>query len=244
MSHALSLCLVYVSLENSDFSFKVYFIIILFLETFLKYHQISRCPASVFPPYPVHIDSTVSCNCCCSVAQLCLTLRSHGLQHGRFPCLSLSPGDYSNSRPFESVMASNYLILCHPLLLLPSIFSSIRVFSSESALRIKWPKYWRFSFSISPLNEYSGLISLKIDWFDLLAVQGTFKSLLQHHSLKASIFWYSASFWYNTHIHTWLLRLLFLKNSPRWLGNPIGTKFSPCEIPSPNLETPGTHFNQ
>ena len=85
----------------------------------------------------------------------------------------------------ESVMPSNHLILCHPILLLPSIFPSIRVFSSESALRIRWPKYWSFSFSISPSSEYSGLIPFRIDWFDLLAVRGTFKSLLQHHSLKA-----------------------------------------------------------
>ena len=94
----------------------------------------------------------------------------------------------------ESVMPSNHLILCHPLLLLPSIFPSIRVFSSESALRIRWPKYWSFSFNISPSNEYSGLISFTIDWFDLLAVQGTLKSLLQHHSSKTSILWCSAFF--------------------------------------------------
>ena len=87
----------------------------------------------------------------------------------------------------ESVMSSNYLILCHPLLLPPSIFSSIRVFSNESALGIRWPKYWSFSFSISPSNEYSGLISFRMDWLDLLAVQGTLKSLLQHHSFKASM---------------------------------------------------------
>ena len=87
----------------------------------------------------------------------------------------------------ESVMPSNHLILCHPLLLLHSIFPSIRVFYSESVLRIRWPKYWSFSFSISPSSEYSELTSLKADWFDLLTVQGTFKSLLQHHSSKASI---------------------------------------------------------
>ena len=87
----------------------------------------------------------------------------------------------------ESVMPSSHLILCHPFFLLPSIFPSIRVFSSELALCIKWQKYWSFSFSISPSNEYSGLVSFRIDWFDLLAVQGTLKSLLQHHSLKASI---------------------------------------------------------
>ena len=86
-----------------------------------------------------------------------------------------------------SVMPSNHLILCHPLLLPPSIFSNIRIFSNESALHIRWLKYWSFSFSISPSNEYSGLISLRMDWLDLLAVQGTLKSLLQHHSSKASI---------------------------------------------------------
>ena len=90
----------------------------------------------------------------------------------------------------ESVMPSNHLIFCHPLLLPPSIFPSIRVFSNESVLlHIRWPKYWSFSFSISPSNEYSGLISFRMDWLDLLAVQGTLKSLLQHHSSKASIFW-------------------------------------------------------
>ena len=87
----------------------------------------------------------------------------------------------------ESVMPSNHLILCRPLLFLPSIFSSIRVFSNESVLHIRWPKYWSFSFSISPSNEYSGLISFRMGWFDLLAVQGTLKSLLQHHNSKASI---------------------------------------------------------
>ena len=92
----------------------------------------------------------------------------------------------------ESVMPPNHLILCHPRLLLPSIFPSIRVFSSESALCIRWPKYWSFSFSVSPSNEYSGLnISVKMNWLDLLAVQGTLKSLLQHHSSKASILWHS-----------------------------------------------------
>ena len=94
----------------------------------------------------------------------------------------------------ESVMASNHLVLCRPLLLLPSIFSSIRVFSNESALHISWPKYWSLSFSISPSNEYSGLISFRMDWLDLLAVQGTLKSLLQHHSSKASILQHSVFF--------------------------------------------------
>ena len=94
----------------------------------------------------------------------------------------------------ESVMPSSHLILCRPLLLPPSIFPSIRVFSSESALRIRWPKDWSFSFSISPSNEHSGLISFRMDWLDLLAVQGTLKSLLQHHSSKASILQCSAFF--------------------------------------------------
>ena len=89
----------------------------------------------------------------------------------------------------ELVMPSNHLNLCHPLLLPPSIFPSIRVFSNESVLRIRWPKYWSFSFSVSPSYEYSGLISLRMDWLDLPAVQGTLKSLLQHHSSKASILW-------------------------------------------------------
>ena len=94
----------------------------------------------------------------------------------------------------ELVIPSNHLILCRALLLLPSIFPSIRVFSSEAVLRIRWPKYWSFSFNISPSNEHSGLISFRMDWLDLLAVQGTLKSLLQHHSSKASILWCSAFF--------------------------------------------------
>ena len=110
----------------------------------------------------------------------------------RFPYPSPSPRVCSNSS-IESVMPSNHLILCRPLLQ-PSIFPSIRVFSNESVLHIRWPKYWSFSFSISLSNDYSGLISYRIDWFDLLTVQGTLKSLLQHHDSKASILWHSASF--------------------------------------------------
>ena len=94
----------------------------------------------------------------------------------------------------KSVMPSNHLVLCCPLLFLSSIFPSVRVFSSESVLHIRWPKYWSFSLGISPSNEYSGLISFRIDWLDLLAVQGTLKSLLQHHSSKASLLWHSAFF--------------------------------------------------
>ena len=96
--------------------------------------------------------------------------------------------------PIESVMPPNHLILCHPLVLPPSVFPSIRVFLNESVLHIRWPKYWSFSFNISPYSEYSGLISFRMDWLDLLAVQGTLKSLLQHHSSKASILWHSAFF--------------------------------------------------
>ena len=102
--------------------------------------------------------------------------------------------EFTQKMSIELVMSSNHLILCHPLLLPSSIFPSIRVFSSESALHIKWPKYWSFSFSISPSNEYSRLISFRMDWLDLLAVQGTLKSLLHHHSSKASILRHSAFF--------------------------------------------------
>ena len=121
------------------------------------------------------------------------SLRPHELQHTGSPCphqLWSSPKHMS----IQSVMPSNLLILCHFLLLLPSIFSKIRVFSSESALRIRWPKYWSFSFNISPSNEHPGLISLRMVWLDLLAVQGTLKSFLQHHSSKASVLRCSAFF--------------------------------------------------
>ena len=121
------------------------------------------------------------------------SLQPHEPQHTRLPCPSLSPRVCSNSS-IESVMPSNHLIFCCPLLLLPSVFPSIRVFSNESALHVRWPKYWSFSFGIIPSNEYSGLIAFRVDWFDLLAVQETVKSLLQHHSSKASILWLSAFF--------------------------------------------------
>ena len=120
------------------------------------------------------------------------SLRSHGLQ-----CSSLSSTNswsLLNLMSIEAMMPSNHLILCHPLLLPPSIFPSIRVFSEESVLPIKGPKYWSFSFSISPSNEYSGLMSFRIDRLDLLAVHGTLKNLLQYHSPKASILWCSAVF--------------------------------------------------
>ena len=110
------------------------------------------------------------------------------------PCPSPTPGAYSNSCPIESMMPSNHLILCCPFLLWLSIFLSIRFFYTESVLQIRWPKDWSFSFSIGPSNEYSGLISFRMDWLDHLAVQGTLKSLLQHHSSKASILQCSAFF--------------------------------------------------
>ena len=122
------------------------------------------------------------------------SLQSHGLQHTRPPCPSPTPGVYSNSMSIEWVMPFNHLIFCCPLLLLPSIFPRIRGFSSESALHIRWPRYWSFSFNTSPSNGYSGLISFRMDWLDLFAVQGTLKSLLQHNSLKASIIQCSAFF--------------------------------------------------
>ena len=121
------------------------------------------------------------------------SLQPHGLKHTRLPCPSPSQS-LLKLKPIKSVMPSNHLILCHPLFLLPSVFPSIRVFSNESAPHIRCPKYWSFSFSISPFSEYSGLISFRINWFDLLVVQGTIKSLLQHHSSKASVLWCSAFF--------------------------------------------------
>ena len=129
-----------------------------------------------------------------SAAQSCPTLRNP-MTAARQASLSIT-NSQSSPKPtsIESVMPSNHLILCRPLLLLPSIFPSIRVFSKESALHIRWPKYWNFSFNISPSNEYPGLISFRKDWLDLLAVQGILKSLLQHHSSKASILWCAAFF--------------------------------------------------
>ena len=121
------------------------------------------------------------------------SLQPHGLQHTRLLCPSLLP-ELTQTMSIVSLMLFNHFILCRHLLLPPLIFPSIRVFWNESVLRIRWPNYWNFSFSISPSNEYSGLISFRMDWLDLLAVQGTLKSLLQHHSLKASIFQCSSFF--------------------------------------------------
>ena len=129
----------------------------------------------------------------------------HGLQHVRLPCPIQTPRAYSNSCPLSWWCPSYHLILCHPLLFLASSFPSIRVFSNEIVLHIRWPKNRSFSFSIHPSNEYSGLISFRMDWLDLLAVQGTLKSLFQHHSSKASILWHSAFFIVHSHMHMWLL---------------------------------------
>ena len=122
------------------------------------------------------------------------TLRPHEPQQARPPCPSPACRSLPKLMSIESVMPSNYCILCCPLLLLPSIFPSIRVFSNESALSNRWPKYWSFSFNISPSNEHLRLISFRMDWMDLLAVQGSPKSLLQHRSPKTSILWHSAFF--------------------------------------------------
>ena len=139
------------------------------------------------------------------VTQLCLTLYD--------PMNCSTPGlpvhhqllEFTQTHAFESVMPSNHLIHCRLLLLLPPIPPSIRVFSNESALPFRWPKHWSFSFSISPSNEHPGLVSFRMDWLDHLAVQGTLKSLLQHHSSKASIIRNSAFFTVHFHIHTRLL---------------------------------------
>ena len=131
---------------------------------------------------------------CCSVTQSCLTLCDPmDCSTAGFSVLHHFP-ELAQTHIHASMMPSNHRILCHPLFLLPSVFLSIRVFSNESAVCVRWPKYWSFSFSIRPSNEYSGLISFRIDWFDLLAVQGTLKSLLQHHSSKPSILQHSAFF--------------------------------------------------
>ena len=132
------------------------------------------------------------------------SLRPHESQHTRPPCPITNSRNSLRLTSIESVMPSSHLILCCPLLILSPIPPSNKVFSNESTLRMRWPKYWSFSFSISPSNEYSELISFRMDWLDLLEVQGTLKSLRQHHSSKASILWLSAqlSSQSNSHIHT------------------------------------------
>ena len=143
---------------------------------------------------PTFITSSVQFSC----SVMSDSLQPHGLQHARPPCSSPTPELMS----IESVMPSNHLILYHPLLRLPSIFPSIRVFSNEPVLHIKWPKDWSFSFSISPSSEYIGLICFRMYWLDLLVVQGTLKSLLQHHSSKSSICGAQLSLWLNSHMCT------------------------------------------
>ena len=143
---------------------------------------------------------------CCSLFSHSVvsdSLWPHGLQHARLTCPSLSPGVCENSCPnlcrwWHPTISSS--VFCHPLLLLLSIFPSIRVSSNESSLCIRWPKYWSFSFSISPSSEYSGLISFRIDCFDLLEVQGTFRNLLQRHSWNHQFFSAQPSLWSNSHI--------------------------------------------
>ena len=132
--------------------------------------------------------------CCCSVVQSCLTLATPWTAARQASLYFTISWSLLKFMPPESMMSSNHLILCCPLLLLLSVFPSIRDFSNESVLHIRWPNYWSFSFSISPSNEYLGLISFRIDWLDLLAVQGTLKSLLQYHSSKASILQHAAFF--------------------------------------------------
>ena len=160
---------------------------------------ITECQAGL----PV-LDSSTSSVQSSSVAQSCPTLCDpHGPQHARPPCPSPAPRPKPMS--IESVMPSNHLILCHPLLLPLSIFPSIRVFSNESVLHIRWPKYWSFSFNISPSNEHPGLISFRVDWLDLLAVQGLSRVFSNTTVQKHQFFSAQLSSQSNSHIHTWLL---------------------------------------
>ena len=157
----------------------------------------AKCLGSEFQGHPLPV-----CCYCCSVAKSCLTLcNPMDCSTPGFPVLHYLPWSLLKFMPIESVMLSNYLILYCPLVLLPSIFPRIRVFTNESALLIRWPKYWSFSFSISPSNEHSGLISFRMDWLDLLAVQGILKSLLQDHR-KHQFFSAQPSLGSNSHIHT------------------------------------------
>ena len=158
-----------------------------FTKTIIIYYNYFSC-------FPLEILKNLFWVQFSSVAQTCLTL-CHPMDCSIPASLSITnTRSLLSLMSIESMMPSSHLILCCPCLHLPSIFPSNRVFSNESVLHIKWPKYWSFSFSISHSNEYSGLISFKIDWFDLLAVQGILKSLLQHHSSKASTFWHSVFF--------------------------------------------------
>ena len=158
-------------------------------------------------------------NFCCRPYVMFHSLQPRGLQHTRLPCPALSSRVCSNSCPLSWWCHPTILSSILPLVLLPSIFPNIRVFSNESALLIRWPNYWNLSFSISPSNGYSGLISFRIDWFDLLAVQATFKSLLQHHSSKASILQHSPFFMVQLSHCTWLPEKPYL-----WLYGPLLAK--------------------
>ena len=148
------------------------------------------------------IEYFVSC-CCCSGIQLCLFATPRAAAHQTSLSFTISQS-LLKLMSIELMVPSKHLILCPTLLFLPSIFPIFMVFFDESALCIRWPKYWSFSFSfsISPSNEYSTLISFRIGWFDLLAIQGTLKSLFQHHNWKTSILWNSGFFWPNSYIHT------------------------------------------
>ena len=167
------------------------------LATCFSQKQILGGPTFPFSMIPLGVGI-----CCCSVDKSCLTLCNpmDCSTSGRSVLHYLL--EFVQLLSIELVMPSNHLVLCHPLLLLPSIFPSIRVFSNESCLGIRWSKYWNFSFSISLSNDYSGLISFMIDCFDLLGVQGTLKTLLQHHSSKTPILRLSTFLWSNCHIHT------------------------------------------
>ena len=166
---------------------------------------------------------------CCSITKLCPTLASPwtaARQASQSFTISWSPLKLMS---VELVMFSNHLIICHPLLLLPSIFPSIRIFSSEWVICIRCPKYWSFSFTISPSNGYSGLISFRVDWLDLLAVQGTLKSLLHHHSLKASILQCSVFFMVQLSCTARRSNQLVLKEKPEfWLYRPLSGKWYLC----------------
>ena len=152
----------------------------------------------------IHIHLLSSVQLSCSVVSD--SLRPHELQHARPPCPSPNPRVHSNSCPSSWwCHPASHLILCRPLLLLPPVPPSIRVLSNESTLPMRWPKYWSFSFGIIPSKEHPGLISFRMEWLDLLAGQGTLKSLLQHHSSKASILWTQLSSQSNSNIHTCLL---------------------------------------
>ena len=140
----------------------------------------------------------------CSVSKFCLTLWNQCTAECQASLSFTISQSLLKPMSIESVMPSNHLILCRPLLL-PSIFPSVKVFSNESALHIRWPKYWSFSSSISPSNEHSGLISFRINWFSLLATQGALKSVLHHHNLKHQFFGAQPSLWSNSHIHIWLM---------------------------------------